>query len=64
MASELPEICKTIVLNAPIEKVWKAVSTAEGIAGWWMNSHFNPFWVMNLFYMQAHMEIRLVKSPS
>jgi len=38
----LPEIRKTVVLNAPIEKVWKAVATAEGIAGWWMKSTFEP----------------------
>ena len=32
----LTEIRKVIVLNAPIEKVWKAVSTSEGIelGGW------------------------------
>lgn len=38
----LPEIRKTVVLNAPIEKVWKAVATAEGIAAWWMPSTFEP----------------------
>lgn len=38
----LPEIRKTIVLNAPIEKVWKAVATSEGIAGWWMPNTFEP----------------------
>jgi uncharacterized protein YndB with AHSA1/START domain len=38
----IPEIRKTIVLNAPIEKVWKAVSTSEGIAGWWMANTFEP----------------------
>lgn len=38
----LPEIRKTIVLNAPIEKVWKAVATSEGIAGWWMPNTFLP----------------------
>lgn len=32
----LPEIIKTVILNAPIEKVWKAVSTSEGIEEWWM----------------------------
>ena len=43
MANEtLPEIRKTVVLDAPIEKVWEAVSTAEGIAGWWMGSTFQP----------------------
>ncbi|WP_242220803.1 SRPBCC domain-containing protein [Bacillus cereus group sp. BfR-BA-01380] len=38
----LPEIRKTVVINAPIEKVWKAVSTSEGIASWWMPSTFEP----------------------
>ena len=38
----LTEIRKVIVLNAPIEKVWKAVSTSEGIAAWWMVSNFEP----------------------
>lgn len=39
---EIPEIRKTIVLNAPIEKVWKAVATSEGIAAWWMGNTFEP----------------------
>jgi uncharacterized protein YndB with AHSA1/START domain len=34
------EIRKSIVLNAPIEKVWKAVATSEGIAAWWMPNTF------------------------
>ena len=38
----LPEIRKTIILNAPIEKVWKAVATSEGIAAWWMPKTFEP----------------------
>ena len=38
----LPEIRKTVILNAPIEKVWKSVSTAEGLAAWWMPSTFEP----------------------
>ena len=38
----LPDIRKTVVLNAPIEKVWKAVATSEGIAGWWMPNTFEP----------------------
>ena len=42
MNSPLPEIRKTIVLNAPIERVWHAVATAEGLAGWWMTSTFEP----------------------
>lgn len=39
---QLHDIRKTVVFNAPIEKVWKAVSTAEGIASWWMSSTFEP----------------------
>ncbi len=38
----IPEIRKTVVLNAPIEKVWKAVATSEGIAAWWMANTFEP----------------------
>lgn len=40
--ASIPEIRKTIILNAPIEKVWKAVSTSEGIAAWWMANTFEP----------------------
>lgn len=36
----LPEIRKTVVVNAPIEKLWRAVSTSEGMAAWWMDSTF------------------------
>ncbi|MGZ4135056.1 MAG: SRPBCC family protein [Tumebacillaceae bacterium] len=32
----LPDIVKTVVFNAPIDKVWNAVSTAEGISAWFM----------------------------
>lgn len=35
-AQQLPDVVRNVVLNAPIEKVWKAVSTAEGIAAWFM----------------------------
>lgn len=38
----LPEIRKTVILNASIEKVWKAVATSEGIASWWMPNTFEP----------------------
>lgn len=38
----LPEIRKTVILNAPIEKVWDAVATSEGMAGWWMPNTFEP----------------------
>ncbi len=42
MTRPLPDIKKTIILNASLEKVWKAVSTSEGIASWWMENNFEP----------------------
>ncbi|WP_462410706.1 SRPBCC family protein [Neobacillus sp. Marseille-QA0830] len=48
----LPEIRKTMVLKAPIEKVWKAVSTSEGIAAWWMPSTLEPL-MGHEFVLQA-----------
>ncbi|MCS7464980.1 SRPBCC domain-containing protein [Paenibacillus doosanensis] len=40
--SALPDIRQTLVLNAPIQKVWSAVATAEGIAAWFMPNNFQP----------------------
>lgn len=36
----IQDIRKTIVLQAPIDKVWKIVATSEGIASWWMPNTF------------------------
>lgn len=33
---KLPDIRKTIVFKAPLEKVWKAVSSAEAMSEWFM----------------------------
>ncbi|EHQ61644.1 hypothetical protein PDENDC454_14157 [Paenibacillus dendritiformis C454] len=38
----VPDIRQTVVLNAPIQKVWDVVSTAEGIASWFMENDFEP----------------------
>jgi len=38
----LPDIRKTLVLNASIQKVWNAVATSEGIAAWFMPNDFEP----------------------
>lgn len=38
----IPDIRHTQVFNAPIAKVWDAVSTAEGIARWFMPNNFKP----------------------
>jgi uncharacterized protein YndB with AHSA1/START domain len=40
--AKLPDIRKTVTFNAPIEKVWRAVATPEGIASWYMQNDFQP----------------------
>lgn len=41
-ANTLPDIVQTVVFNAPIQKVWDAVATSEGIAAWFMPNNFKP----------------------
>ncbi|WP_438446401.1 SRPBCC family protein [Gorillibacterium sp. sgz5001074] len=41
-ANQLPDIRQTQVFNAPIEKVWKAVSTSEGLSAWFMPNDLEP----------------------
>ncbi|GAB6927175.1 SRPBCC domain-containing protein [Paenibacillus sp. JCM 10914] len=41
-SGKLADIRHTILLKAPVEKVWQAVATAEGIAAWFMPSDFEP----------------------
>ncbi|WP_078596254.1 SRPBCC family protein [Evansella clarkii] len=38
----LQDIKQTVVFEAPIQKVWDAVSTSEGIASWFMPNDFVP----------------------
>nr|WP_106781731.1 SRPBCC domain-containing protein [Lysinibacillus timonensis] len=40
MTNNLPDIIQLITVQAPIEKVWSYISTAEGIAEWFMPSDF------------------------
>lgn len=42
MENTLQDIKQTIVFNAPIQKVWEHVSTAEGILEWFMPNDFKP----------------------
>lgn len=42
MNENFAEVRKDIVINAPIEKVWGYVSTAEGIAAWFMPNDMEP----------------------
>jgi uncharacterized protein YndB with AHSA1/START domain len=39
---KVPDIQQTVIFNAPIQKVWEAVSTSEGIAAWFMPNDFQP----------------------
>ncbi|USK37412.1 SRPBCC domain-containing protein [Cytobacillus firmus] len=36
----IQDIKQTVILNAPIEKVWEKVSTSEGIEAWFMPNDF------------------------
>ncbi len=36
----LNDIKQTVIFNASIQKVWDTVSTAEGIASWFMPNDF------------------------
>ncbi|TKH07445.1 SRPBCC domain-containing protein [Peribacillus simplex] len=42
LENTLQDIKKTVILEAPIQKVWDTVSTAEGIASWFMPNDFQP----------------------
>lgn len=37
---QVADIQKRVVLNAPIQKVWEAVSSAEGLSAWFMPNDF------------------------
>ncbi|KAA9005822.1 SRPBCC domain-containing protein [Paenibacillus spiritus] len=40
--NKLEDVKQTVVVEAPIEKVWAKVATAEGIAEWFMPNDFVP----------------------
>jgi uncharacterized protein YndB with AHSA1/START domain len=50
--SMLPDIRQTMVFQAPIQKVWEAVSTSEGLAAWFMPNDFQPV-VGHEFHLNA-----------
>ncbi|GAB2697351.1 SRPBCC domain-containing protein [Paenibacillus thermoaerophilus] len=41
-SGQLPDIRKSLLLKAPVGKVWEAVATSEGIAAWFMPNTFKP----------------------
>lgn len=42
MTEKLPDIVKTVTLNAPIDKVWASVTEAKNIGAWFMPNDFKP----------------------
>ncbi|MGG6313204.1 SRPBCC family protein [Paenibacillus macerans] len=42
ITGKLSDIRHTILLNAPVSRVWDAVATSEGIAAWFMPNNFQP----------------------
>ena len=40
--NKVPQIKKQVTFQAPIEKVWQAVSSSEGMAEWFMPNDFEP----------------------
>ena len=38
----LPDIYRTVIMDAPIQKVWRAVATSEGLSSWLMPNDFKP----------------------
>lgn len=39
---DLPDIIRSIVIEAPIEKVWKGISSSEALAAWFLPNDFQP----------------------
>ncbi|WP_225434247.1 SRPBCC family protein [Peribacillus tepidiphilus] len=48
----LQDIKQTVIFDAPIHKVWNAVSTSEGIASWFMPNDFESK-VGHEFHLQS-----------
>jgi uncharacterized protein YndB with AHSA1/START domain len=46
------DINQSVLIHAPIQKVWEKVSTAEGIAAWFMPNDFKPV-VGHEFHLQS-----------
>ncbi len=42
MGNTLQDIKQTVIIEAPIQKVWEQVSTSDGIAAWFMPNDFQP----------------------
>ncbi len=52
MVNHVEDIKKTIIFEAPIQKVWDVVSTAEGMSSWFMPNDFKAV-VGHEFHIQS-----------
>lgn len=52
MINQVQDIQQTIIINAPIHKVWKHVASAEGIESWFMPNDFQPI-IGQEFHLQS-----------
>ncbi|WP_175987771.1 SRPBCC domain-containing protein [Bacillus sp. Marseille-Q1617] len=52
MTNHVKDIEQTTSFNAPINKVWDAVSTSDGISAWFMPNDFEPV-VGHEFHIQS-----------
>lgn len=50
--TKVPDIKQTILIDAPIQKVWNLVSTSEGINSWFMPNDMEPK-VGHEFHLQS-----------
>ncbi|MDQ6418759.1 SRPBCC domain-containing protein [Paenibacillus sp. LHD-117] len=50
--TKLPDVVQEVVIGAPVNKVWEAVSTSEGIAAWFMPNDFQAE-LGNVFHVDA-----------
>ena len=68
-SNPLPPIQKTLLLDYPIQKVWKTVATSDGIALWFAKNNFQPI-EEHEFYMdmrepqgKTDCKVSIVRSP-
>lgn len=64
----LPEIRHTYAYDAPIQKVWEAVSTSEGLSAWLMKNDIAPVlghkFIMHTPYGEQACEVTVVEPPT
>lgn len=49
---QLSDIIRKVIFNAPIDEVWSAVATSEGLEAWFMPNDFQPI-EGNEFHLNA-----------